>query len=84
MEAEEVIEKGQNLIEEVREMMKNRTYDFDLTAKMELKSTCKEIERYVKLVSGKKAKEKHLRHLEQLIVHLETIIRGLTAYYDRG
>lgn len=83
LELQELITKGQQLVDEVRDMMKNRTYDFDLTAKMELKNSCKEIERYIAKVSGGKGKEKHVKHLRQIIQHLQTIVQGLAAYYSR-
>lgn len=83
IELQELTAKGQQLVDEVRDMIKNRTYDFDLTVKMELKNSCKEIERYISKVSGGKGKEKHVKHLQKIIQHLETIVQGLAAYYSR-
>lgn len=83
LEIQKLTEQGQQLVDEVRDMIKNRTYDFDLTAKMELKNSCKEIERYIGKVSGGKGKEKHIKHLQKIIQHLDTIVRGLAAYYSR-
>lgn len=82
-DVQELIEKGQNLVDEVKTLMKNREYNFDLTAKWELKSDCKEIERYIKLISSGKASEKNITHLEKIIVHLQTIVNGLVEYYIR-
>lgn len=78
-----LFENGQALVNEVKEKLQDRSYSFDLTSKMQLKSDCKEIEKYLKLISKGKAKEKDTKQLEVAIVRLRTTIDGLIQYYTR-
>ncbi len=74
---------GQALLDEVKEKMQDGKYSFDLTSKMQLKSDCKAIEKYLKLISSGKAKEKDVKNLEVMIVRLRSTIDGLIQYYTR-
>lgn len=74
---------GQALVDEAKEKMKDRTYYFDMTSKMQLKSDCKEVERYIKLISKGKLNEKNKSLLEVSITRLHTTLDGLVEFYTR-
>lgn len=78
-----LIANGQTLVEDAKEKMRNRDYYFDLTSKMQLRSDCKEVEKYIKLISNGKLNDKNQRALELSIVRLQTTIDGLVKFYTR-
>lgn len=78
-----LIIKGQTLVDEAKAKMNDRSYGFDLTSKWELKSDCKTVEKYIRLICNGKATEKHIENLERSIVHLETVLKGLISFFER-
>ena len=78
-----LIVNGQTLVEEAKEKMRNRDYYFDLTSKMQLKSDCKEVEKYIKIVTSGKENEKNYKRLELAVIRLQTTIDGLVKFYTR-
>lgn len=79
----QLIVNGQTLVDQARDTMKDRNCDFDLTSRLQLKNDCKEIEKYIKLLSKGKAKEKDVKHLENVIIRLRTVYEGLIDFYSR-
>lgn len=82
-ETKVLIVKGQTLVEDAKEKIKNREYYFDMTSKMQLKSDCKEVENYIKLIGKGKNVEKNSASLENAIVRLQTTLDGLINFYTR-
>lgn len=78
-----LIVNGQTSVEDAKEKMRNRDYYFDLTSKMQIKSDCKEVEKYIKLIAKGKLNDKNQRALELAIVRLQTTIDGLVKFYTR-
>lgn len=78
-----LIVNGQTLADEAKEKMKNRDYYFDMTSKMQLKSDCKEVEKYIKLISNGKLNDKNVKNLELSITRLRTTLEGLIKFYTR-
>lgn len=79
-----LIVNGQTLVEDAKEKMRNRDYYFDLTSKMQIKSDCKEVEKYIKLIANGKLNDKNQKALELAIVRLQTTIDGLVKFYTRS
>lgn len=78
-----LIVNGQTLLDEVKEKIRNRNYYFDLTSKMQLKSDCKEVEKYISLITNGKTDEEIQRKLELAIIRLQTTLDGLIKFYSR-
>lgn len=78
-----LIVNGQALVDDAKEKMKDRNYYFDLTSKMQLKSDCKEVEKYIKLISNGKLNDKNKTLLELSITRLRTTLDGLIKFYTR-
>ena len=70
-----LIVNGQSLVENAKEM---------LTSKMQIKSDCKEVEKYIKLIANGKLNDKNQKALELAIVRLQTTIDGLVKFYTRS
>ena len=79
-----LIVNGQTSVEDAKEKMRNRDYYFDLTSKMQIKSDCKEVEKYIKLIAKGKLNDKNQKSLELAIVRLRTTIDGLVKFYTRS
>ena len=79
-----LIVNGQSLVENAKEMLRNREYRFDLTSKLQIKSDCKDVEKYIKLIANGKLNDKNQKALELAIVRLQTTIDGLIKFYTRG
>lgn len=78
-----LIVNGRTVVADAKEMMRNGEYRLDLTSKMQIKSDCKEVEKYIKLVMSGKGNEKNYKKLELSIVRLQTTIDGLVKFYTR-
>lgn len=78
-----LIVNGQTLVNDAREKIQSRKYYFDLTSKMQLKSDCKEVERYIKLISKGKLNDKNKEALKIAITRLHTTLEGLIKFYER-
>ena len=78
-----LIVNGQSLEENAKEMLRNREYRFDLTSKLQIKSDCKDVEKYIKLIANGKLNDKNQKALELAIVRLQTTIDGLIKFYTR-
>lgn len=82
-ETKMLIVNGQSLVENAKEMLRNREYRFDLTSKLQIKSDCKDVEKYIKLIANGKLNDKNQKALELAIVRLQTTIDGLIKFYTR-
>ncbi len=82
-ETKVLIANGQALVEEAKETIKDRDLYLDMTSKMLLKSGCKEVEKYIKLITNGKINEKNQKALELATVKLRTSIDGLVEFYTR-
>lgn len=78
-----LIVNGQNLVNEAKAKIQSREYYFDLTSKMQLKSDCKEVEKYIKMISKGKTDDKIVKSLELAITRLHTTLDGLIEFYTR-
>ena len=78
-----LIVNGQNLVNEAKDKIQSREYYFDLTSKMQLKSDCKEVEKYIKSISKGKMNDKIVKSLELAITRLRTTLDGLIEFYTR-
>lgn len=81
-ETEVLMNDIQKILMEVKDLLFNKKYNLDLTSKMLLKSESKEIEKYQKLVSKGKTKEKDIEQLHIIMVRLRTTIDGLKNFYE--
>lgn len=83
-----LIVNAQVIVNETKEAMQGRKYDFDLTSKRELISNIRNVERCMKSVlkgaSKGKISDKKVKQLDHAIVYLRTILNGLVCYYTRG
>ncbi|MBQ8559464.1 MAG: hypothetical protein IJ439_05725 [Tyzzerella sp.] len=78
-----LIVNGQTLVDDAKEKMKDIDYGFDLTSKMQLKSDCKEVEKFIKLISKGKLSDKNKASLELSITRLHTTLDGLIKFFTR-
>lgn len=78
-----LIVNGQTLVNDAKDKVKSREYYFDLTSKLQLKSDCKEVEKYIKLISKGKLNDKNKTALELSITRLHTTLDGLIKFYTR-
>lgn len=78
-----LIVNGQTLVDDAKDKIQGREYYFDLTSKMQLKSDCKEVEKYIKLISKGKLNDKNKAALDLAITRLRTTIDGLINFYTR-
>ena len=78
-----LIVKGQTLIEDANKTLNDRTNNFDLTSKRELKADCKQVEKYIKKKEKGKITEKNIMALEKSVVKLQTILTGLISFFSR-
>lgn len=78
-----LIVNGQTLVDETREKLKDWSVGFDLTSKKQLQSDCKEVEKYIKLISKGKAVEKNTKALENAIIRLRTNFNGIVSFFTR-
>lgn len=78
-----LIVNGQTLVNDARDKIKSREYYFDLTSKLQLKSDCKEVEKYIKLIANGKLTDKNKKALELAVIRLQTILDGLIEFYTR-
>lgn len=82
-EVKVLIVNGQTLVNDAKDKIKDRDYYFDLTSKLQLKSDCKEVEKYIKLISNGKLNDKNKKALELSITRLQTTLDGLIKFYTR-
>lgn len=78
---QDLMEKGQALVDEVKNKTKNGNCHIDMTSKLLLQEQCKAVEKYIKLIRNGKAKEKDVKQLEVLMVRLQTSLDGITDFY---
>lgn len=78
-----LVVNGQTLVDDTQEKMKDKDLNMDLTSKALLKSNCKEIEKYIKLISKGKADEKVMAKLELAITKLNTNLNGIVQFFGR-
>lgn len=78
-----LIVNGQTLVDDAKDKIQGREYYFDLTSKMQLKSDCKEVEKYIKLISKGKLNDKNKAALDLAITRLRTTIDGLINFCTR-
>ena len=74
---------AERLMEEVKECMAERNCPFDLTAKLQLKSNFKEIEKNIDLLCCGNDNEKNREKLDGAILRLRTVYEGLMQFYER-
>lgn len=82
-EVKVLIVNGQQLVADAREKMQSKEYFFDLTSKMQLKTDCKEVEKYIKLIEKGKFNDKNKKALELAITRLHTTLDGIMRFYLR-
>lgn len=82
-EVKVLIVNGQTLVDDAKAKIKERKYYFDLTSKVQLKSDCKEVEKYIKLISKGKLNDKNIAALDLSIIRLRTTLDGLINFYTR-
>ena len=78
-----LIVNGQTLVNEAKAAMKDPKYRFDLTSKMQLKTDCREVEKYIKLIANGKLTEKNKAGLESASTRLKTNLTGIIGFYLR-
>lgn len=78
-----LIVNGQTLIEQTKKTLEDRSLGFDLTSKRELKTDCKQVEKYITLISNGKVTEKNVKGLENAVIKLQTILTGLIRFFSR-
>ncbi len=78
-----LVVNGQALVDETQEKIKDRDLNMDMTSKALLKSNCKEIEKYIKLISKGKADEKVMAKLELATTKLNTNLTGIVQFFER-
>lgn len=78
-----LVVNGQQLVADAKEKMQSKEYFFDMTSKMQLKSDCKEVEKYIKLIEKGKLNDKNKKALELAITRLQTTIDGVMKFYLR-
>ena len=78
-----LIVNGQTLVEKATQTLNDRNNNFDLTSKRELKSDCKQVEKYIQLIENGKITEKNIKALEKSVVKLQTILTGLISFFSR-
>ena len=78
-----LVVNGQALVDKAQEKIKDRDLHMDLTSKALLKSDCKEIEKYIKLISKGKADKKVQKNLEVAITKLNTNLTGIIQFFGR-
>lgn len=78
-----LVVNGQQAVADAKEKMQSKEYFFDLTSKMQLKSDCKEVERYIKLIEKGKINDKNKKALELATTRLRTTIDGVMNFYLR-
>lgn len=78
-----LIVNGQTLVDDAKSKMKSGEYRFDLTSRWQLKNDCKEVERYIKLISKGKLNEKNQKELELAIIRLRTTLEGVISFFTR-
>ena len=78
-----LIVNGQTLVEKATQTLNDRNNNFDLTTKRELKSDCKQVEKYIQLIENGKITEKNIKALEKSVVKLQTILTGLISFFSR-
>ncbi len=75
--------QGQTLVDQAKETMNDRNYRFDLTSKWELKSDCRQVEKYIQAIYDGKINDKTIKGLEASITKLDTILKGLISFFTR-
>lgn len=75
--------QGQTLVDQAKEAMNDRSYRFDLTSKWELKSDCRQVEKYIQTIYDGKVNDKTIKGLETSITKLDTILKGLINFFTR-
>ena len=70
-------------MDEVKEALQSRKIYFDMTSKMQLKSDCKNVEKYIKLIAKGKVNEKNVKQLELSIICLRTSYDGVVQFFTR-
>ena len=78
-----LIVKGQTLLNDSKDKMQDRSYQFDLTSKWQLKSECKHLEKTIEKISKGNTSEKMLKDLENSIIRLDTLLKGLISFFTR-
>lgn len=78
-----LIVNAQTLVDKAREKIKDRDLYMDMTSKMLLKTDCKEVEKYIKLISKGKTDEKTKAALELAVTKLNTNLDGIIRFYTR-
>ena len=78
-----LIVNAQDLVDKTQEKMKDRDLNMDLTSKALLKSNCKEIEKYLGMISKNKLDDKILTKLELAMTKLETNLNGIVNFFER-
>ncbi len=78
-----LVVNAQALVDETQSKMKDSSLHMDMTSKALLKSNCKEIEKYIKLISKGKADEKIMNNLELATTKLSTNLTGIVQFFGR-
>lgn len=81
-EVKTLIVNAQTLVDKARKISKEKGYDFDMTAKMQLRDDCKAVEKKIKQFAKSKPDQKDCEDLELLIIRLETTLKGLLNFFD--
>lgn len=74
---------GKTVVEDAKEKLQSREYRLDLTSKLQIKSDCKEVEKYIKMIASGKMNEKNKKALEVATIRLQTTVEGIIKFYTR-
>lgn len=72
-----LIVNGQTLVDETRKGTKEKSWDVDLTSKMQLKDDCARVEKLIKKLNTGNYKEADVKALEKAIICLQTTSNGI-------
>lgn len=72
-----LIVQGQTLVDQTRKTVKERGLSTDLTCRMQLKTDCNEVEKYIKIITSGKGKAKDEEKLKFSILRLQTTSEGI-------
>lgn len=72
-----LIVNGQILVDETRKGTKEKSWDVDLTSKMQLKDDCARVEKLIKKLNTGNYKEADVKALEKAIICLQTTSNGI-------
>lgn len=72
-----LIIQGQNLVDQTRKTVKERGLSTDMTCRMQLRTDCNDVEKYIKKITSGKSKPKDEEKLRFSILRLQTTSEGI-------